>query len=107
MTTQITSNEVRRCGCAGLFCWMIKFYNDVVASGALQVQDEVLELFRAKDYTLKQTSKDMKKKARIRFEAISDAGTSVFVQKFDDINRIYNHRSSICFDAERIYLLEC
>ena len=56
---------------------------------------------------LKQTSQDMKKKARIRFEAISDAGTSVFVQKFDDINRIYNHTSSICFDAERIYLLEC
>ena len=49
----------------------------------------------------------MKKKARIRFEAISDAGTSAFVQKFDDINRIYNHASSSCFDAERIYLLEC
>lgn len=55
---------------------------------------------------LKQTSQDMKKKASTRFEVISDAGTEVFVARFEEMNRIYNYTSSICFDNEKIYLVE-
>lgn len=55
---------------------------------------------------LKQTSQDMKKKASARFEVISDAGTEVFIAKFEEMNQIYNYTSSICFDNEKIYLVE-
>lgn len=55
---------------------------------------------------LKQTSQDMKKKVSARFEVISDAGTEVFIAKFEEMNQIYNYTSSICFDNEKIYLVE-
>lgn len=55
---------------------------------------------------LKQTGQDMKKKAVHRFEVISDAGTDTFVARLEEMNRIYNHTASICFDNERIYLVE-
>lgn len=55
---------------------------------------------------MKQASQDMKKKASARFEVISDAGTEIFVAKFEEMNRIYNYTSSICFDNEKVYLVE-
>lgn len=55
---------------------------------------------------LQETGQDMKKKATQQFEVISDAGTDTFVKRFEEMNRIYNHTSTICFDNERIYLVE-
>jgi hypothetical protein len=37
--------------------------------------------------------------------AVKDPGTKVFVEKIDDLNRIYNHTSEICFDKDKIYLV--
>lgn len=47
----------------------------------------------------------MKKKSALKFEVVSDAGTKLFVTRFDEMNRIYNHTDAICFDAERLYLI--
>lgn len=55
---------------------------------------------------LQETGQDMKKKVTQQFEVISDAGTDTFGARFEKMNRIYNHTSAICFDNERIYLVE-
>lgn len=55
---------------------------------------------------LKRAGQDMKKKVSQRFEEISDSGTEIFLIRFEEMNRIYNYTSSICFDNERIYLVE-
>ena len=54
---------------------------------------------------LKQTGRDMKKQAASKFEVVSDAGTTLFVNRFEEMNRIYNHTEVICFDANKLYLL--
>ena len=47
----------------------------------------------------------MEMKAVKKFAAIANPETGVFVNKMDDMIRIYNHTSRICFDNEKIYLL--
>lgn len=54
---------------------------------------------------LKQAGEDMKKKSALKFEVVSDAGTELFVTRFDEMNQIYNHTDAICFDAEKLYLV--
>ena len=39
------------------------------------------------------------------FNSISNPKISVFIDKMNDIIRIYNHTNEICFDKENIYLL--
>ena len=39
------------------------------------------------------------------FAAISNPGTSMLVEKMQDLVKIYNHTSQICFDREKIYLM--
>lgn len=55
---------------------------------------------------LRQVGNQMKRKSVHRFEVISDAGTSGFITQFDEMNRIYNYTTAICFDDEKIYLVE-
>ena len=47
----------------------------------------------------------MKKKAVKAFAAIGNPGTGMFVDKMEDMIRIYNRTSQIYFDNEKIYLL--
>ena len=37
--------------------------------------------------------------------SVSDPGLSLFTERIDEMNRIYNHTSEICFDKEHIYLV--
>ena len=39
------------------------------------------------------------------FSEISDPAIRVFTKKMEDIARIYNHTSEICFDEDKIYLM--
>lgn len=41
-----------------------------------------------------------------QFAAVSNPGTSVFIERLDEMNRIYNHTEQIYFDDEKIYLVE-
>ena len=47
----------------------------------------------------------MKKKAVKAFAAIGNLETGMFVDKMEDMIRIYNRTSQIYFDNEKIYLL--
>lgn len=55
---------------------------------------------------LKQVGQDMKKETTLKFEEISNAGTESFIIRFEEMNRIYNYTDTICFDKEKIYLVE-
>jgi len=48
----------------------------------------------------------MEIKAVKAFAILGNPETRVFLEKMDDMVQIYNHTSQICFDKERIYLLE-
>ena len=54
---------------------------------------------------LKKNAGNMKNDPLHELASVSSPGTGVFVEKMDDLNRIYNHTSRICFDDERIYLI--
>lgn len=40
-----------------------------------------------------------------QFSAVSNPGTSVFIERLDVMNRIYNHTEQIFFDDEKVYLV--
>lgn len=40
-----------------------------------------------------------------QFAAVSNPGVRVFIEKLEDMNRIYNHTAEICFDNKQIYLI--
>lgn len=40
------------------------------------------------------------------FASLGNPGTGILTEKMQDIIDIYNHTESICFDSERIYLIE-
>lgn len=96
----IEANVVKGIGTAG------KAIGNFIGSIPLIKEGQVDEWLIEGGTHLKQKSQDMKKKASTKFEAISDAGTEVFVERFEEMNQIYNYTSSICFDNERIYLVE-
>jgi hypothetical protein len=56
--------------------------------------------------SLQNAGRNMKKQSAAMFEAIEESGTQIFVSRFDEINRIYNHTDSIYFDKEKVYLLQ-
>ncbi len=54
---------------------------------------------------LKKNAVAIEKEAVHRFASLSDPGTLVFMDKMEDMIRIYNHTEQICFDNEKIYLI--
>ena len=61
------------------------------------------ELFKGAN--LQQNAIGMEKKVVKAFAAIGNPGTGMFVNKMEDMIRIYNRTSEIYFDNENIYLL--
>lgn len=55
---------------------------------------------------LRRNASKMEKKPVKTFAALHDPGTEMVAEKMDDMIRIYDHTSQICFDRENIYLLE-
>ncbi len=54
---------------------------------------------------LKENAQDMQKKILEAFAALHNPGTGVFMDKMEDMIRIYNHTDKICFDDKKIYLI--
>ena len=96
----IEANLVKGIGTAG------KAIGNFIGSIPLIKEGPVDEWLIESGSVLKQKSQDMKKKASEKFEMISDAGTETFLKRFGEMKRIYNNTTSICFDSERIYLVE-
>ena len=63
------------------------------------------EFLQAKGKKIKQSAIGMKEKAVRAFSEVSNPNTSVFVDKMEEMVRIYNRTTEICFDRENIYLI--
>lgn len=64
--------------------------------------DEFLQDSGAK---IQKSALGMETEAVGQFASVSNPGVRVFIDKLEDMNRIYNHTAEICFDSKRIYLI--
>lgn len=55
---------------------------------------------------LKKNADGMEKEAVYRFASLSNPGTRVFIDKMEDMIQIYNHTDRVCFDSQKIYLIQ-
>lgn len=72
----------------------------IISKGSV---DELLE--RGGRHLSEQAGK-IEEKSVHDFASLGNPGTSILTEKMQDIIDIYNHTESICFDSERIYLIE-
>lgn len=54
---------------------------------------------------LKENAEDMQKNMVETFATLNNPGTSMFMEKMEDLINIYNHTDKICFDEHEIYLI--
>lgn len=55
--------------------------------------------------SLKKSASNIETDTVKQFAEVKSPNTMVFIDKMDDIIRIYNHTEEICFDNDRIYLI--
>lgn len=55
---------------------------------------------------LKKNARNMERSAVGTFAEMGNPGIRIFVEKMNDMIRIYNHTSEICFDDKNIYFIE-
>lgn len=77
-----------------------------IGSIPLVKQGSVDEFFRDSGEQIKSNVKGIEKSVIGTFAEISNPETQVFVEKMQDLIRIYNHTEKIYFDDKKIYLVE-
>lgn len=95
----VDTNVVKYIGVAG------KAVGKFIGRIPLVKEGSVDEFLQDKGERLQHNAAEMEKKVVKEFASMSNPETSVFADKMEDIVRIYNHTSQICFDKEKIYLL--
>lgn len=68
-------------------------------------EGQVDELLQDGGTHLKRNAQGMQKNILETFAALHNPGTGVFMDKMEDMIRIYNHTDRICFDDKKIYLI--
>ncbi len=96
----VEANVVKGVGTAG------KAVGKLIGSIPLVKEGSVDEFLQDKGVHLRENAIGMEKKAVEAFAVVGNPGTRVFIEKMEDMIQIYNHTSQICFDREKIYLLE-
>lgn len=95
----LESNVLKGVGTAG------KTVGKIIGSIPIIEKGPVDELLQDGGSHLKKSAAGMEKKAVHSFAAISNPGTTVFIDKMQDMIKIYNHTEQICFDDKKIYLI--
>ncbi|RSI22615.1 hypothetical protein D8880_11305 [Streptococcus sanguinis] len=54
---------------------------------------------------LNKSAKKMEKDIIKSFKKLENAKTSVFIDRLNELNQIYNHTSDVCIDNENIYFI--
>ena len=98
-SSALEANVLKGVGTAG------KAVGKFIGSIPLIKEGQVDEFLQNGGAHLKKSAVGMEQEAVHCFASISNPGTLVFVDKMDDMIRIYNHTERICFDDKRIYLL--
>lgn len=96
---EVEANVVKGIATAG------KAVGKFIGSIPLVKDGSVDEFLQSKGAHLHKNAIDMEKKAVQSFASVGNPETRVFVEKMEDMIRIYNYTSQICFDNEKIYLL--
>lgn len=95
----LEANVVKGLGTAG------KAVGKFIGSIPLVKDGPVDEFLQDAGAYLEKNATDMEKKAVKAFAPIANPGTSVFVDRMEDMIQIYNQTTQICFDDKKIYLL--
>lgn len=95
----IEANVVKELGVAG------KVVGKFIGGIPLVKEGAVDEFLQDAGDKMKHNAAGIEMKAVKKFAAIANPETGVFVNKMEDMIRIYNRTSRICFDNEKIYLL--
>lgn len=66
---------------------------------------QIDEYLQDRGVRMQKSAEKIERKVIEAFAEISNPGTWVFVEKLDDMVRIYGHTNEICFDNEHIYLI--
>ena len=68
-------------------------------------EGQVDEFLQDRGKNIKSNAKEIEMGAVLAFAEISDPETRVFIDRMEDMIRIYNHTEKICFDDKNIYLI--
>ena len=95
----VEANVVKGLGIAG------KAVGSFIGSIPLIKEGPVDEFLQKTGDTLQRDAEGMETKAVKEFAPIGNPETTVFVEKLEDVIKIYNHTSQIYLNNERIYLI--
>lgn len=63
------------------------------------------EILQDTGVRMKSDVEDLERSVQKNFAKISNPGIAVFTERMQELSRIYNHTTEICFDEKRIYLV--
>ena len=63
------------------------------------------EILQDTGVRMKSDVEDLERSVQKDFAKISNPGIAVFTERMQELSRIYNHTTEICFDEKRIYLV--
>ncbi len=98
-SSSVEANVLKGIGSAG------KSIGKFIGSVPVLKEGPVDEFLQDGGLQLHKSAGIMQNSAVKAFASLSKPGTSMFVERMEDMIRIYNHTSEICFDEKRIYLL--
>lgn len=98
-SSAVEANVLKGIGTAG------KAVGKLIGSIPIVKEGPVDEFLQDNGVQLAKNASEMKKKAVHRFASLSNPGTGVFIEKMEDMIRIYNHTEQIFFDKKKIYLV--
>lgn len=93
----VESNVLKGIGTAG------KAVGKFIGSIPLVKEGSVDEFLQDSGTQLKKNAVGMEKKAVHQFASLGNPGTGIFLEKMEDMIRIYNHTEQIFFDKKKIY----
>lgn len=98
-SSAVEANVLKGIGTAG------KAVGKFIGSIPLVKDGPVDEFLQDNGAQLKKGASEMKRKAVHQFAFLSNPGTGVFLEKMEDMIRIYNHTEQIFFDKKKIYFV--
>lgn len=98
-STTIESNLMKRIGAAS------KVVGKFIGNIPVVKEGQIDEFLQDNGEHLKENAEDMQKNVVETFATLNNPGTSMFMEKMEDLMNIYNHTDKICFDENEIYLI--
>lgn len=95
----VERNVVKGIGKAG------KITGEAISKVPVLKKTSIDEMLTDGGYALNRVSNKLEKKAVNTFTEMKDPETGVFLEKMEDMSRIFNHTERLCFDNEKLYLV--